>query len=63
MIIGNNNSLLQRIIDAIGQEFVIKDFGCLYYFLGFDVRSTHTGLILSQGKYAKNLVAIAGFGG
>ena len=60
VITRNNDSLIQQIINALRQKFSIKDLGCLHYFLAFDVHYTHNGLILSQRKYAENLVTKAG---
>ena len=53
----NNDQFIQQLIDALGQEFAIKNLGHLHYFLSLKVQYTHTSLILSQGKYAKDIVA------
>ncbi|GKE35367.1 ribonuclease H-like domain-containing protein [Tanacetum coccineum] len=48
--------LLQQIVDSLHKEFDMTDLGALNYFLGiYDVRH-HTGLFLSQKKYALQLL-------
>lgn len=47
LIIGNNPTLIQRIIAGLGSKFAIKDLGSLHYFLGIEVVKVPTGLILS----------------
>jgi hypothetical protein len=37
-------------------EFAIKDMGDLHYFLGLEVSKVHDGLILSQEKYAVEIL-------
>jgi histone deacetylase 1/2 len=36
--------------------FALKDLGELHYFLGIDVNKVHDGIILSQDKYASDLL-------
>lgn len=60
LITGNNPALIQRIIASMGSKFAIKDLGSLHYFLGIEVVNVPTGLILSQTKYAQDLLQRAG---
>lgn len=55
-ITGNNPALIQRIIASLGSKFAIKDLGSLHYFLGIEVAKVPIGLILSQTKYAQDLL-------
>jgi hypothetical protein len=41
-------------------EFALKDLGDLNFFLGIEVRRTPDALILSQGRYAVDILARAG---
>jgi len=54
----------QEAIDArlkdLEKEFALKDLGDLHYFLGIEVKRNSDGLILSQGKYAEEIVKRAG---
>lgn len=60
LIIGNNSTLVDHIIKGLGLDFALKDLGSLHYFLGIEVLQHTTGLILSQTKYATNLLVKAG---
>jgi hypothetical protein len=57
-------SSLQAATDALlkdlQDEFALKDLGGLHYFLGIEVNRGKDGLILSQERYAKDIVARAG---
>jgi hypothetical protein len=40
--------------------FALKDLGDLHYFLGIEVKKIPNGLLLTQAKYAANLLAKVG---
>ncbi|GJY86682.1 ribonuclease H-like domain-containing protein [Tanacetum coccineum] len=48
--------LLQQIVDSLHKEFDMTDLGALNYFLGISVVRHPTGLLLSQKKYARQLL-------
>jgi histone deacetylase 1/2 len=50
-------------IKNLNKNFAIKDLGDLHYFIGIEVRKTHNGLLLTQGKYAKDLLQKVGMHG
>jgi len=54
--IGSHSSLLTSVIDALTQEFYMKDLGPLTYFLGLQVSSSSSGLFVSQTNYIKELL-------
>lgn len=56
----SSSSLLQRIIDRLQAEFKVKDMGPLKYFLGIEVQRTADGFVLSQSKYATDVLERAG---
>lgn len=59
VITGNNVTKIQYMIDALGQEFAIKDLGQLNFFLGMEVKYNANGVTLSQSKYANELITRA----
>lgn len=63
LIIGNNTSLVTQIIKGLGSDFALKDLGSLHYFLGIEVIQNSAGVILSQSKYATDLLLKAGMQG
>jgi histone deacetylase 1/2 len=42
------------------KEFALKDLDDLHYFLGIEVKKNSDGLVLSQGKYAEDVIKHAG---
>ncbi|XP_062233312.1 uncharacterized mitochondrial protein AtMg00810-like [Phragmites australis] len=52
----SSEALLQDIITRLRAEFAVKDMGTLRFFLGIDVRRTPHGFLLSQTKYAEDLL-------
>lgn len=53
---GSNISLLNCYIYLLSHEFEMKDLGPLHYFLGVQVTPTTDGFILSQAKYAADIL-------
>jgi histone deacetylase 1/2 len=51
---------LNIFFEKLAVHFAIKDLGELHYFLGLEVSRQHGDLILSQGKYAADLIAKVG---
>ena len=41
-------------------EFALKDLGELHYFLGIEVKKLHDGIMLTQEKYAKDVIRRVG---
>lgn len=57
IITGDNVILFNSIIAQLSSEFSMKDLGNLHYFLGIEVQYFFGGIILTQKKYAKDLLA------
>jgi hypothetical protein len=53
---GATNVLLK----SLAEDFALKDLGELHYFLGIEVTKTKEGILLSQQKYANELLKRAG---
>jgi histone deacetylase 1/2 len=45
-----------RLLYELKKEFALKDLGELHYFLGMEVTKVRDGIILSQDKYATDLL-------
>ena len=57
IITGTNTNIIQRCIDLLAQRFSIKDLGVLSYFLGIEVLTTPSGVLLTQRRYISDLLA------
>lgn len=60
LITGSDPSLVDHIIKGLGSKFALKDLGLLHYFLDIEVVPVPEGLVLSQAKYALDLLKKAG---
>ncbi|GJX23588.1 putative RNA-directed DNA polymerase [Tanacetum coccineum] len=57
---GNNKGTIDNIICQLGSAFALKDLGPLNYFLGIEIVSHVSGILLSQKKYILELLQSAG---
>lgn len=48
------------LLKDLQKDFVLKDLGDLHYFLGIEVRRSNDGLVLSQGRYATDVLSRTG---
>jgi hypothetical protein len=48
------------LLQDLEKEFALKDLRDLHYFLGIEVTKTQDGVLLSQGKYAVEILQRAG---
>ena len=60
IIIGDDLSGIQELKDFLSQQFEMKDFGHLNYFLGLQITNSTNGLYITQAKYASELLSRAG---
>lgn len=60
LITGSDTEYIAQLITNLNIRFVMKDLGSLSYILGIDVLKLGTGLLLSQTKYATDLLHKAG---
>ena len=44
------------LLQDLRKEFALKDLGDLHFFLGIEVRKINNGILLTQGKYARELL-------
>lgn len=59
LITGSNTVYITELITLLSSKFVMKDLGSLSYFLGIEVLTTDKGILLSQTKYATDLLVKA----
>ncbi|TYK14661.1 Retrovirus-related Pol polyprotein from transposon TNT 1-94 [Cucumis melo var. makuwa] len=60
IITGNDPQAISDLQHYLGQHFEMKDLGSLNYFLGLEVFRRSDGYLLSQAKYASDLLARSG---
>lgn len=56
VLTGSSSSLIQNFIKSLNHEFAMKDPGPLHYFLGIQVSSISSGLLLQRTKYAVDIL-------
>jgi histone deacetylase 1/2 len=50
----------KALLVALQQDFALKDLGDLHFFLGIEVTKKRDGLVLSQSRYARDILARSG---
>jgi hypothetical protein len=60
IVTSSSDKAITALLQDLTSDFAIKDLGPLHYFLGIEVQPLHDGLILTQAKYAAELLEKAG---
>ena len=60
IITSDDLSGIQELNNFLSQQFEIKDFGHLSYFLGLEITYSIDGLYITQAKYVSELLSRAG---
>lgn len=60
LITGSNTAYIHDLVTVLSSKFIMKDLGPLSYFLGIEVLYHGNSIILSQTKYATDLLVKAG---
>ncbi|XP_015689736.2 uncharacterized mitochondrial protein AtMg00810-like [Oryza brachyantha] len=60
IVASSSERATSALLQDLKAEFALKDLGELYYFLGIEVSKTHNGIVLTQDKYATNLLKKVG---
>ena len=63
IITGDDLNGIQELKDFLSQQFEMKDFEHLSYFLGLEITHSTDGLYITQAKYAFELLSRAGLNG
>jgi histone deacetylase 1/2 len=60
IVVSSSTAAIDRLIQQLRGSFALKDLGQLNYFLGIEVKFLNGGLLLTQRKYASELLRRAG---
>jgi hypothetical protein len=60
IVASSSQTATMALLKNLEKEFALKDLGDLHFFLGIEVSSINEGILLSQWKYAMDLVKRAG---
>jgi hypothetical protein len=63
IVTSSSDLAIAVLLRDLNENFAIKDLGDLHYFLGTEVKKIHNGLVLTQEKYATDLIAKVGMSG
>jgi hypothetical protein len=55
IIISSSSKAIERLLGQLREDFAVKDIGHLAFFLGVEVKSTSSGMVLSQRKYIQDI--------
>jgi histone deacetylase 1/2 len=56
IVASSSDTAITALVKDLNNNFAIKDLGDLHYFLGIEVKKTKDGLLLTQQKYANDLL-------
>jgi histone deacetylase 1/2 len=57
IVASSSQEATTRLLSNLKKDFALKDLGELHYFLGMEVNKVRDGIILSQDRFASNLLA------
>ena len=60
IVASSSQSATNALLHDLSSEFALKDLGDLHFFLGIEVKKIQDGIVLSQEKYANELLARMG---
>jgi hypothetical protein len=60
ILVSSSSTAASRLVQNLRSEFAVKDLGPLRYFFGIEITTVPTGLVLTQKKYALDLLRHAG---
>jgi hypothetical protein len=56
IVASSSSAAVSVLLKDLAAEFTLKDLGDLHYFLGIQVKKKGNGIVLSQEKYAADLL-------
>jgi histone deacetylase 1/2 len=60
IVASSSQEATSALLKDLVRKFALKDLGDLHFFLGIEVKHSSNGLILSQEKYAEDIIKRAG---
>jgi histone deacetylase 1/2 len=60
IVTSSSDKAISALLHDLNGDFALKDLGDLHYFLGIEVKKIPNGLLLTQAKYAADLLAKVG---
>jgi histone deacetylase 1/2 len=60
IVVSSSTAAIDRLVHQLRGSFALKDLGKLHYFLGVEVKCSDNSILLSQRKYATELLQRAG---
>jgi histone deacetylase 1/2 len=60
ILISSSTLAADALIASLGKDFAVKDLGTLHYFLGLEVATHGSGLLMTQKKYSLDILRRAG---
>jgi histone deacetylase 1/2 len=60
IVASSSQEAMNALLKDLEREFDLKDLGDLHYFLGIEVKKCIDGLVISQERYAADIVKQAG---
>ncbi|XP_071681692.1 uncharacterized mitochondrial protein AtMg00810-like [Lolium perenne] len=57
LYVSSSDTAVDALLHDLGMAFALKDLGELHFFLGIEVRKVTDGIVLSQEKYANDLLS------
>ena len=56
IVVSSSQLATDALLKDLSKEFALKDLGDLHYFLGIEVHKVRDGLLLTQAKYAQDIL-------
>lgn len=60
IVASSSQAATNALLQDLQHDFALKDLGGLHYFLGIEVKKTQDWLLMSQQKYASDIIVRAG---
>jgi hypothetical protein len=56
IVASSSSEATSALLKSLEEDFALKDLGNLHYFMGIEVTRSQQGILLTQGKYAMDLL-------